>query len=71
VDVPEPELAVVVSADRLPLAVTIGNDVPSRDIEGANPLDLPQAKIYHGACALGPRCSCRWIGARPTRSSCG
>ncbi len=34
--------------------VTIGNDVSSRDIEGANPLYLPQAKVYAGACALGP-----------------
>ena len=33
---------------------TIGNDVSSRDIEGANPLYLPQAKVYAGACALGP-----------------
>jgi 2-dehydro-3-deoxy-D-arabinonate dehydratase len=52
--VPEPELAVVIGADRSPVAVTIGNDVSSRDIEGANPLYLPQAKIYAGACALGP-----------------
>ena len=52
--VPEPELAVVLGDDRSPLAVTIGNDVSSRDIEGANPLYLPQAKIYAGACALGP-----------------
>jgi 2-dehydro-3-deoxy-D-arabinonate dehydratase len=52
--VPEPELAVVLGADGTPLAVTIGNDVSSRDIEGANPLYLPQAKIYAGACALGP-----------------
>jgi len=52
--VPEPELAVVLGSDRKPLAVTIGNDVSSRDIEGANPLYLPQAKIYVGACALGP-----------------
>jgi 2-dehydro-3-deoxy-D-arabinonate dehydratase len=52
--VPEPELAVVLGADAEPLAVTIGNDVSSRDIEGANPLYLPQAKIYRGACALGP-----------------
>ncbi|MBV8219856.1 MAG: fumarylacetoacetate hydrolase family protein [Solirubrobacterales bacterium] len=51
--VPEPELAVVVGAHG-PLAVTIGNDVSSRDIEGANPLYLPQAKIYDRACALGP-----------------
>lgn len=52
--VPEPELAVVLGDDLSPLAVTIGNDVSSRDIEGANPLYLPQAKIYAGACALGP-----------------
>ena len=52
--VPEPELAVVLGEDQSPLAVTIGNDVSSRDIEGANPLYLPQAKIYAGACALGP-----------------
>lgn len=52
--VPEPELAVVLGTDGVPLAVTIGNDVSSRDIEGANPLYLPQAKIYAGACALGP-----------------
>ena len=52
--VPEPELAVVLGDDGVPLAVTIGNDVSSRDIEGANPLYLPQAKIYAGACALGP-----------------
>ncbi|MBV9917637.1 MAG: fumarylacetoacetate hydrolase family protein [Solirubrobacterales bacterium] len=52
--VPEPELAVVLGAGARPLAVTIGNDVSSRDIEGANPLYLPQAKIYGRACALGP-----------------
>ncbi len=51
--VPEPELAVIVGRDG-PLAVTVGNDVSSRDIEGANPLYLPQAKIYGRACALGP-----------------
>lgn len=51
--VPEPELAVVVGA-RGPLGLTIGNDVSSRDIEGANPLYLPQAKVYDRACALGP-----------------
>ncbi|HWE10806.1 MAG TPA: fumarylacetoacetate hydrolase family protein [Solirubrobacteraceae bacterium] len=52
--VPEPELAVVLDAGARPLALTIGNDVSSRDIEGANPLYLPQAKIYARACALGP-----------------
>ncbi len=52
--VPEPELAVVLGAAGEPLAVTIGNDVSARDIEGANPLYLPQAKIFAGGCALGP-----------------
>jgi 2-dehydro-3-deoxy-D-arabinonate dehydratase len=52
--VPEPELALVLDAGGQPLAVTIGNDVSSRDIEGANPLYLPQAKVYAGGCALGP-----------------
>jgi 2-dehydro-3-deoxy-D-arabinonate dehydratase len=51
--VPEPELAVVVGT-RGALGLTIGNDVSSRDIEGDNPLYLPQAKIYARACALGP-----------------
>ena len=52
--VPEPELGVVLGPDRRPAAVTIGNDVSSRDIEGANPLYLPQAKLFAGGCALGP-----------------
>ncbi len=53
-NVPEPELGVVIGEDGSIDGVTIGNDVSSRDIEGANPLYLPQAKIYAGACALGP-----------------
>ena len=52
--VPEPELALVLGRDGEPVAVTVGNDVSSRDIEGANPLYLPQAKVYAAACALGP-----------------
>ena len=53
--VPEPELGVVIGEDgRASVAVTIGNDVSSRDIEGANPLYIPQAKIFAGACAIGP-----------------
>ena len=36
------------------IAVTIGNDVSSRDIEGENPLYIPQAKVFAGACAIGP-----------------
>lgn len=53
-NVPEPELALVISPDLRIIGYTIGNDVSSRDIEGENPLYLPQAKIYRGACAIGP-----------------
>jgi len=53
-NVPEPELAVAVNAAGRAFGYTIGNDMCSRDIEGANPLYLPQAKIYDGSCALGP-----------------
>jgi 2-dehydro-3-deoxy-D-arabinonate dehydratase len=53
-NVPEPELALVVSPAGRIVGYTIGNDMSSRDIEGENPLYLPQAKVYDGACALGP-----------------
>ena len=53
-DVPEPELALVVTADLEIAGYTIGNDVSSRTIEGDNPLYLPQAKLYDRSCALGP-----------------
>jgi 2-dehydro-3-deoxy-D-arabinonate dehydratase len=53
-NVPEPELALVVSANGRIVGYTIGNDMSSRDIEGENPLYLPQAKVYDGSCALGP-----------------
>ena len=53
-NVPEPEIGLVVGSDGEIAGVTIGNDVSSREIEGANPLYLPQAKVYAGACALGP-----------------
>jgi 2-dehydro-3-deoxy-D-arabinonate dehydratase len=53
-DVPEPEIGVVLGEGGALEGLTIGNDVSSRDIEGANPLYLPQAKIYAGACAIGP-----------------
>ncbi len=52
--VPEPELALYINARGQIIGYTIANDVSSRDIEGENPLYLPQAKIYDGACALGP-----------------
>jgi 2-dehydro-3-deoxy-D-arabinonate dehydratase len=53
-NVPEPELALVVTRDAKIIGYTIGNDMSSRDIEGTNPLYLPQAKVYHKSCALGP-----------------
>ncbi|MBA2741505.1 MAG: fumarylacetoacetate hydrolase family protein [Actinobacteria bacterium] len=53
-NVPEPEIGLVLGVDGEIAGATIGNDVSSRDIEGANPLYLPQAKVYAGACALGP-----------------
>jgi 2-dehydro-3-deoxy-D-arabinonate dehydratase len=52
--VPEPELVLVLDPELRIAGYTIGNDVSSRDIEGENPLYLPQAKVYMGACALGP-----------------
>lgn len=53
-DVPEPELTLVITAGGRIAGFTIGNDMSSRSIEGENPLYLPQAKLYAGACALGP-----------------
>jgi 2-dehydro-3-deoxy-D-arabinonate dehydratase len=53
-NVPEPELTLVVNAHREIVGFCVGNDVSSRDIEGENPLYLPQAKVYEGSCALGP-----------------
>jgi 2-dehydro-3-deoxy-D-arabinonate dehydratase len=52
--VPEPELALVLTPELKLVGYTIGNDVSARDIEGRNPLYLPQAKVYEGCCALGP-----------------
>jgi 2-dehydro-3-deoxy-D-arabinonate dehydratase len=53
-NVPEPEIGLVLGRNGRIAGLTIGNDVSSRDIEGANPLYLPQAKVYAGACAIGP-----------------
>ena len=53
-NVPEPELTLVINARGVIVGYTVGNDMSSRDIEGENPLYLPQAKVYDGACALGP-----------------
>ncbi|HET9306833.1 MAG TPA: fumarylacetoacetate hydrolase family protein [Candidatus Sulfotelmatobacter sp.] len=52
--VPEPELALLISPTGKILGYTVGNDMSSRDIEGENPLYLPQAKVYYRSCALGP-----------------
>lgn len=53
-NVPEPELVLVINAYQEIVGYCAGNDMSSRDIEGENPLYLPQAKIYNGSCALGP-----------------
>src|SRR5436190_557933 len=53
-NVPEPELALVINSAGEIVGHTVCNDVSSRDIEGDNPLYLPQAKVYNGSCAVGP-----------------
>lgn len=53
-NVPEPELTLVISSKKRLVGFTIGNDMSSRDIEGDNPLYLPQAKVYNQCCGLGP-----------------
>ena len=53
-NVPEPELTLAINRHGEIVGYCAGNDVSSRDIEGENPLYLPQAKIYNGSCALGP-----------------
>ncbi len=53
-NVPEPELVIIVNRHQEIIGYCAGNDLSSRDIEGENPLYLPQAKIYNGSCALGP-----------------
>jgi 2-dehydro-3-deoxy-D-arabinonate dehydratase len=65
-NVPEPELTVCVNAAGRIFGYTIGNDMSSRDIEGENPLYLPQAKVYDGCCALGP---CILFRAEPLPAS--
>ena len=53
-NVPEPELALVLNSRMDLVGFTVGNDMSSRDIEGENPLYLPQAKVYDACCGLGP-----------------
>ncbi|MFC7493594.1 MULTISPECIES: fumarylacetoacetate hydrolase family protein [unclassified Nocardioides] len=78
VNVPEPELAVVANCRGEVVGWTICNDVSSRSIEGENPLYLPQAKAYLGACSLGPGITPVWevpdpraIGIRMTITRAG
>ena len=52
--VPEPELTLLINPAGDIVGYTVGNDMSSRDIEGENPLYLPQAKVYDGSCAIGP-----------------
>ncbi len=61
-NVPEPELTLVITPKGKIIGYTIGNDMSSRDIEGENPLYLPQAKSYDGAAAIGP---CIWLTKTP------
>jgi 2-dehydro-3-deoxy-D-arabinonate dehydratase len=68
-NVPEPEFCLVLSNRGKIVGYTVGNDMSSRDIEGDNPLYLPQAKVYNQCCGLGP-----WIvlaDAMPARESIG
>jgi 2-dehydro-3-deoxy-D-arabinonate dehydratase len=61
-NVPEPELTLAINGFGRIIGYTIGNDMSSRDIEGENPLYLPQAKVYDGCCALGP---CLLLASQP------
>jgi 2-dehydro-3-deoxy-D-arabinonate dehydratase len=68
-NVPEPELTLVLSSKLQLVGFTVGNDMSSRDIEGDNPLYLPQAKCYNQSCGIGP-----WITltvGMPPRSEIG
>ena len=64
--VPEPELTLLLNHRGQIIGYTVGNDMSSRDIEGENPLYLPQAKVYDRSCALGP---CVLVSSEPLPSS--
>lgn len=53
-NIPEPELGLVINRHAEIVGFTVGNDVSSRSIEGKNPLYLPQAKVYNNSCSIGP-----------------
>lgn len=61
-NVPEPELTLFATSSGKIVGYTIGNDMSSRDIEGENPLYLPQAKCYDNAAAIGP---CLYVPEKP------
>ncbi|HEY2720825.1 MAG TPA: fumarylacetoacetate hydrolase family protein, partial [Chitinophagaceae bacterium] len=61
-NVPEPELTLFICSEGTIEGYTIGNDMSSRDIEGENPLYLPQAKSYDGSAAIGP---CLYVPGAP------
>jgi 2-dehydro-3-deoxy-D-arabinonate dehydratase len=61
-NVPEPELTLFANRHGKIVGYTIGNDMSSRDIEGENPLYLPQAKCYERSAAIGP---CLWVPEHP------
>jgi 2-dehydro-3-deoxy-D-arabinonate dehydratase len=68
-NVPEPELTLVINSKLKLVGYTIGNDMSSRDIEGDNPLYLPQAKVYNQCCGLGPVITL--VDAMPPRDQTG
>lgn len=65
IDVPEPELALLINSSAEIIGYGVCNDVSSRSIEGENPLYLPQAKVYNGSCGLGPGVTPAWEVADP------
>ena len=67
-NVPEPELTLFATSTGKIVAYTCGNDMSSRDIEGENPLYLPQAKSYDGSTALGP---CLYVPEKPINPETG
>ncbi len=68
-NVPEPELTLVLNSKKQLVGFTVGNDMSSRDIEGDNPLYLPQAKVYDQCCGLGPCITL--VDAMPERNDIG
>lgn len=65
-NIPEPELTLVINRKGKIVGYSIGNDMSSRDIEGENPLYLPQAKVYDGSCSIGP---CVLVAREPISKS--